>query len=71
MKKLSSIITLLLVCTFCFAQQKPFTVPAIENWKPTTGTLRWNQLANISYNDEALLNEARYLSGFVGNIPAT
>ena len=61
----------LLACTIVFAQEKPFTVPAIENWKATKGEIQWNQLTSISYNDATLQDEALYLSGFTGNIPAT
>lgn len=57
--------------TALLAQEKPFVVPAVEGWKPAKGTLRWNQLSNITYNDAELQDEAQYLAGFTGNIPAT
>ena len=53
------------------AHEKPFVVPAVENWKAGKGELQWNQLTSISYNDAILQGHARYLSGFTGNIPAT
>ena len=70
MKK--GILTILAIwaSTALLAQEKPFVVPAVEGWKPAKGTLRWNQLSNITYNDVALQDEAQYLSGFTGNIPA-
>ena len=71
MKKTLTTVIALLACTLAFAQEKPFVVPAIENWKPAKGELPWNQLSSISYNDAVLQDEAQYLSGFTGNIPAT
>lgn len=53
------------------AQEKPFVVPAIENWKPSKGELQWNRLTSISYNQASLQDEAEYLTGFMGNVPAT
>ena len=69
-KTLLSFITLL-ICSSIFAQEKPFTVPAIENWKAAKGELQWNQLTGINYNDASLEDEAQYLAGFTGNIPTT
>ena len=61
----------LLSCSLAFAQQKPFVVPAIGEWKPSKGELQWSQLTSISYNNALLQNEADYLTGFMGNVPAT
>ena len=61
----------ILASTALLAQEKPFVVPAIENWKAAKGELQWNQLTGITYNDASLQDEAEYLSGFTGNIPAT
>ena len=69
-KRLLSFITLL-VSIIVFAQEKPFVVPAIENWKAAKGELQWNQLTSITYSDASLKDEAQYLSGFTDNIPAT
>ena len=69
-KELLSIITLFASAAM-YAQEKPFTVPAVENWKTAKGELQWNQLKSISYNDESLQDEAQYLSGFTGNISAS
>lgn len=69
-KKILFLITLL-AGLYAFAQEKPFIVPSIENWKPTKGELPWSQLTSISYSDATLQDEAQYLAGFTGNIPAT
>lgn len=61
----------LLSCSLAFAQQKPFVVPAIGNWSPSKGELQWSQLTSISYNQASLQDEAEYLTGFMGNAPAT
>ena len=61
----------LLSCSLVSAQQKPFVVPAIGNWSPSKGELQWSQLTSISYNNASLQDEAGYLSGFMGNVPAT
>jgi len=63
-------VVLLAVTITVFAQEKPFTVPAIENWKAGRGELEWTQLTDITYNDASLEGPARYLSGFLGLIPA-
>lgn len=52
----------LLSCSLAFAQQKPFVVPAIGEWKPSKGELQWSQLTSISYNNALLQNEADYLT---------
>ena len=69
MKKTLTTIIAILANIAIFAQEKPFTVPAIENWKAAKGELQWNQLSCISYNDASLQDEAQYLAGFTGNIP--
>lgn len=61
----------ILAATLTQAQEKPFVVPAIENWKAAKGELSWSQLQSIAYNDATLQDEARYLAGFTGNIPAS
>jgi len=71
MKKRILSIFALLMSTAIIAQEKPFVVPAVENWKAAKGELQWNQLASISYSDASLQDEAQYLSGFLGNIPLT
>ena len=71
MRKGIAFVFALLACSAIIAQEKPFTVPAIENWKAAKGELQWNQLSSISYNDASLQDEAQYLAGFTGNIPAT
>ena len=67
-RELLSIIALL-ASTFLWAQEKPFTIPSIENWKGGKGELQWNRLRSISYNDILLEDEAQYLTGFLKNIP--
>lgn len=71
MKKTLLSLIVLLLCTAIYAQEKPFVVPAIENWKPAKGELQWNQLTSISYNDVSLKDEAQYIAGFTSDIPAT
>ena len=71
MKRTRLSIFTLLVSIAIFAQEKPFVVPTVENWKAGKGELQWNQLNSISYNDAVLQDVAQYLSGFTGNIPAT
>ena len=62
-------VVLLAVTISVVAQEKPFTVPAIENWKAGRGELEWTQLTDITYNDASLEGPARYLSGFLSLIP--
>ena len=71
MKRTRLSIFTLLVSIAIFAQEKPFVVPTVENWKAGKGELQWNQLNSISYNDAVLQDVAQYLSGFTGKIPAT
>ncbi len=71
MKKVLLSVISMLISTAVSAQEKPFVVPAIENWKPAKGELQWNRLTSISYNQASLQDEAEYLTGFMGNVPAT
>ncbi|MBO7468172.1 MAG: family 20 glycosylhydrolase [Bacteroidaceae bacterium] len=70
MKRHFLTLSCLLACTLAvFAQEKPFTVPTIENWKAARGELSWNQLTDVTFNDASLQGQAQYLSGFLGEIP--
>lgn len=71
MKRKLLVLISVLTCTITSAQNMPFTVPAIENWKAGKGELQWNLLTNVSFNDVTLQSQAQYLSGFLGNIPLT
>ena len=64
-----SVIFLLTAAT-AEAQEKPFVVPAVQNWKAGKGELPWSELKTISYSDASLQDEAQYLSGFLNHIPA-
>lgn len=63
--KAKQILATLLISANVLAQDKPFAVPAIENWKPTKGSIELNQIKSITYQDECLNDESQYLAGFM------
>ncbi|MBR5962613.1 MAG: family 20 glycosylhydrolase [Bacteroidaceae bacterium] len=70
MKRLVFALLFFLACSMAVgAQEKPFTVPAVENWKAGRGELLWQQLTDITYSDASLQGQAEYLAGFLGEIP--
>ena len=64
-----TLFVVLLAPALSHAQEKPFVVPSVESWKPAKGELVWTSLQSISYADPSLEDEARYLAGFLGNLP--
>lgn len=50
-------------------QEKPFTVPAVKEWKPSGGTVPRSSLANVIAADNVLSDKASYLLGFLAPAP--
>lgn len=69
LKRSLIILVCLLLGYLAGAQEKPFTVPAVESWKAGKGELQWDKLTDIAYGDASLEGHARYLAGFLDDIP--
>ncbi len=54
-------------CTSGMAQGLPFTVPAVKEWKPSSGEFLFSSAHKITYADSKLADEAKLCSTVLGN----
>lgn len=54
-------------CTAVTAEDLPFTVPAVKEWKASTGEFRFASVHKITYADPCLADEAKLCSTVLGS----